>query len=189
MKKLNIKNIFIYSVFLIAFLERTVFNFGPNIELVTMAIVLASFYLDLKKSIFLTFLTLIASDLVLGNTNIFIFTWSGFLIPLLFLRQFKKLKINNIFAGTLAGISSNLFFFIWTNFGVWALDSWGMYPKTILGLINCYINALPFLKNQLFSSLIFIPLGMFLLSFFPNLLYSKFFHAKNKVKYLLQLSK
>ncbi len=57
------------------------------------------------------------------------------------------------------GLGSNIFFFIWTNFGVWLMDSWGIYTKDLSGLIKCYIFGLPFLKNQFVSSLIFIPTG------------------------------
>lgn len=159
MKKLNTKNIFVYLVFFLAFLERTVFDLGPNFELVTLAVVLSSFYLNKKSSLLSTLFIMLSSDLLIGNSSIFIFTWSGFLIPILFINIFKNLKINKIFSGTLAGISANIFFFAWTNFGVWALDSWGVYPKTFTGLLHSYINGLPFLKYQLISTLIFVPLG------------------------------
>lgn len=153
------KNYFVYLIFFLAFLERTVFDLGPNFELVTLAMVLSAFYLNRSNAFVLTFFLMLISDLLIGNSNIFIFTWSGFLLPILIISIFKKLKMNNIFSGTLAGISSNLFFFVWTNFGVWALDSWGMYPKTLAGLLNSYINGLPFLKYQLVSTLLFVPLG------------------------------
>src|SRR4030067_2076454 len=68
-------------LFLAAFLERTVFDLGPNIELVTMAMILASFYFGRKQSFWLTFAILALTDLIIGNTYIFIFTWSGFLLP------------------------------------------------------------------------------------------------------------
>lgn len=155
------KSYFVYFIFLLALLERTVFDLGPNFELVTLAIVMSSFFLNQKLSLTLTFILLIISDLIIGNTNIYLFSWSGFLIPILFLGLFKKLKLNKIFSGTLAGISSNIFFFFWTNFGVWALDSWGMYPKTAFGLMSSYLNGLPFLKYQLVSTLLFVPLGFF----------------------------
>jgi len=153
------KKIFIYSLFVLALLERTIFDLGPNFELVTLAMVMASFYLDKKLALILTAILMVFSDLIIGNSNIFIFTWSGFLLPILFIGIFKNLKLSKIFSGTLAGISSNIFFFIWTNFGVWALDSWGMYPKTPMGLISSYVNGLPFLKYQLVSTLLFVPLG------------------------------
>ena len=165
------KNYFVDFIFFLAFLERTAFDLGPNFELVTLAMVLSAFYLNPKYSLLFTSLLLIISDLLIGNTNIFIFTWSGFLIPVLFIKRFKNLKINNIFSGTFVGISSNLFFFIWTNFGVWALDSWGMYPKTLNGLLSSYVNGIPFLKYQLVSTIFFVPLGFLIYEIcFNNLL-------------------
>ena len=59
--------------------------------------------------------------------------------------------------GTGAGIGGSLFFYLWTNFGVWFLDSWGMYSKDLGGLVYCYMNGLPFLKNSLKSSVILVP--------------------------------
>jgi len=152
------------SFFLAAFFERTVFDLGPNIELVTLAMLLASAYFGKKESFWLTFLVIFLSDLVIGNTNIFIFTWSGFLIPALILpslfKNHKQKGIKKIFQGAFYGAGANFFFFLWTNFGVWLLDSFGMYPKTLAGLISCYINGIPFWKNQLLSTIIFSLAGL-----------------------------
>lgn len=156
-------------LFLAAFLERTVLDLGPNIELVTASMILASYYLGRKHALWLVLAIMVATDLVLGNTSIFLFTWSGFLVPaLLASGVFRKLKIGKfnlrlrLFSLTGTGVAANLFFYLWTNFGVWLLDSWEMYGNDLSGLVRCYINALPFLKNQLISSLIFIPLGFFI---------------------------
>jgi len=61
------------------------------------------------------------------------------------------------------GFLSTLFFYLWTNFGWWL--TFGMYEMTVGGLMQCYIAALPFLKNQIFSVLIFVPSFAILLSF------------------------
>jgi len=45
-----------------------------------------------------------------------------------------------------------LIFFIITNFGVWLT---GMYGITALGLITCYLMAIPFFAYSLISTLIF----------------------------------
>lgn len=160
------KKVLLISLFLVAFLERTIFDLGPNIELVTMAMILASFYLGKIQALWLVFLIMVTTDRIIGNTWIFIFTWSGFLIPAFFAgKVFKKLKIRKfnfrlrLLPLTGAGLAFNLFFYLWTNFGVWLLDTWGMYSKDLSGLLSCYINGLPFFKNQLVSTLIFIPLG------------------------------
>jgi hypothetical protein len=106
---------------------------------------------------------LIISDLILGNTNIFIFTWSGFLIPSYFasiyLNKPKQSSIKLVGKSTIYGLWTGIFFFLWTNFGVWLLDSWGMYTNDLAGLTQSYINALPFLRMQILSNLVIIPAG------------------------------
>lgn len=142
----------------LALTERVGFDLGPNVELVTMAGLLAAAYLGKKQAVGVVLTAMIISDLVLGNTRIFLFTWSGFMIPMVAAGgMFKRWKINRVVSGTIAGVGANLFFYLWTNFGVWALDGWGMYAKDWGGLTQCYINALPFLKLQLVSTLMFVP--------------------------------
>ena len=170
------KHILLITLFLIAFLERTAFDLGANIELVTMAMILASFYLGRKEAFWLILAIMTTTDRVIGNTSILLFTWSGFLIPALLSKNLinrltrltdlysYKAKITKtislLFPTISTGLASNLFFFLWTNFGVWLLDTWSMYPKTLQGIVMSYINGLPFLRNQFISSLIFIPLGI-----------------------------
>lgn len=160
----------ILLLFLLTLGERVLFDFGPNIELVTVSMLLVAFYFGAEKSLWFTLFVMLASDLFLGNTSIFLFTWSGFLIPVVVSGKiFQKKRTKNIeqsggmfsrvFLGTGLGISTTLFFFLWTNFGVWALDSWGMYSNDLSGLMMSYINALPFLKNHLISTLVFVPTG------------------------------
>ena len=147
-------------LFLTAFAERIFWDFGPNVELVTAAMVLSTFYLGGKTSLKLTLTIMLITDIILGNSGIFIFTWSGFAIPIYFISKMRNTKSSvfiRSFTGTLSGISSTAFFFVWTNFGVWLLSS--IYPKTVLGLLASYVNALPFLRYQAISTLVFVPLG------------------------------
>jgi hypothetical protein len=161
--------ILLISLFLLAFLERTAFDLGPNIELVTTALILSAYYLGRRYSLWLVLSIMVATDLVIGNTNIFLFTWSGFLIPALFVgglynrflaphtkhnSPYTK-KIINTLSLTSLGLSANIFFFLWTNFGVWLMGS--MYTKNLPGLFMSYVNAIPFFRNQLTSALLFIP--------------------------------
>ena len=50
-------------------------------------------------------------------------------------------------------LGSSLFFWLWTNFGIWATGENGMYPRTIDGLVSCYVAAIPFLGNALVGDL------------------------------------
>jgi hypothetical protein len=160
MKKLLFAVLFIAVVS-----ERLFFDLGPNVELISASVVIISYYLGSSWAAIFALTSLVVTDRILGNTNIFLFTWSGFLIPALFVKLKKQdsiiKRIPNL---ALTGLGFNLFFFFWTNFGVWYLDSWGMYPKTLTGLINCYINGLPFLKNDVISTLIAIISGVLVIN-------------------------
>ncbi len=161
----------VIGLFVIAFLERVIFDLGANVELVTAAFILGSAYLGRNQVLWLVLVLMVSTDLLLGNTNIFLFTWSGFLVPAFFaggltkklMRFIKHSKVrfpNKLLKGialTSLGLTSNLFFFFWTNFGVWLLDSYGMYANDFEGLMLCLINGLPFLRSQILSTLIFIP--------------------------------
>ncbi len=130
----------------------------PNIETITVCTLLAGSLLGGLYT-FIVPLTMIAlSDMYIGNDPILLFTWSawaviGFLGWLI--RKKRGYNYKFILSLTGMGMGASVFFYLYTNFGVWLL--WNMYPHTISGLTQCYIMALPFLKNSIVSNLIFIP--------------------------------
>ncbi len=79
-----------------------------------------------------------------------IFTYSGFAAIVLAGSFLKKNSSVSRTAGFLVG--SSLGFWLWTNFGVWLLE--GMYPHTGAGFIDCYVMALPFLRNAMIGDLV-----------------------------------
>jgi hypothetical protein len=174
------KGLLFVTLFSIAFLERTLFDLGPNFELITTAMILSAYYFGRKESFWITFAIIAFTDRIIGNSPIFLFTWTGFLLPSLFISNlFQLVKPNTnhlvqrtispwlkkpitkkIFGGSSLisiGLVSNIFFYLWTNFGVWFLDTWNMYPNNFGGLIQSYVNALPFLKYNLLSTVILLP--------------------------------
>lgn len=50
-------------------------------------------------------------------------------------------------------VGSSVFFFVVTNFAVWLEGS--LYPRTLVGLQQCFTLALPFFRNTLLSDLIY----------------------------------
>jgi len=159
------KNIVLLSALtILAILLRTTFKIAPNIELVTSLALLAGYLLPSTKIAFVfPMIAMFTSDIILGNNQIFLFTWSGFLLPVLLGQKLlhridlSKLRIlNQILLGASGSVISVLFFYLWTNFGV-VLTS-GMYELSLNGLMLSYINALPFLKLQLAGNLIIAPL-------------------------------
>ncbi len=140
--------------------ERLWFDLGPNVELVTITSLIAAVYLGRSYSVAVPLVSLAISDYYLGNTKIFIFTWSAFImigLGAVILRQFKSSSFRLSFAGGLYAALGSLFFFFWTNFGVWLLTT--MYPKTFTGLMQSYYMGLPFLRWSVVSNLIIAPVG------------------------------
>jgi hypothetical protein len=61
-------------------------------------------------------------------------------------------------AGMTAGLvgsslASSIFFFVTTNFAVWAVGSY--YSHTWTGLVDCYLRAVPFFRYTLAGDLFF----------------------------------
>jgi len=52
-----------------------------------------------------------------------------------------------------ASLAAATFFFIVSNFAVWAFD--GLYPMTFQGLVTCYVAAIPFFQNWLTGTLFY----------------------------------
>ena len=72
---------------------------------------------------------------------------------------------NNIFLRLIGAVSASLIFFIFTNFGVWVLGSYGYSYD---GLITCYIAAIPFYTNTLLSTLIYSVIIETILNFYKS---------------------
>lgn len=146
------KNLFISLILIvIAVGERLWFDLGPNVELVMTVSVLASICLGKRFGVAVALLSLIISDLVIGNTLIMVFTWSAFA---LIAWGGRWLKNKNWLFGAGYGLAGALGFYFYTNFGVWLIS--GLYPHTVSGLINSYLMGLPFLRLHMISSMIFL---------------------------------
>jgi hypothetical protein len=52
-----------------------------------------------------------------------------------------------------AAVASSVLFYLITNFGVWLFS--GFYPRTLSGLVACYVAAIPFFQNTLAGDLFF----------------------------------
>lgn len=123
---------------------------------------LAATYLGASFAFFIPLVVMLVSDLIIGNTNIFIFTWSAFIfIGVVNYRYLQKIhrpvREKLVFAQTIYGLGATLFFYLYTNFGVWWLDAWQMYPNNLKGLLQSYLMGLPFLRLHLIGNIIYVP--------------------------------
>ena len=98
---------------------------------------------------------LFITDLILGFYKGMIFNYLVFLSYSIFsyFIFYRYSKLSKTILGLVLSVGSSIYFFIISNFGVWLLTN--MYSKDLAGFILCYINALPFLKNSIISSIIF----------------------------------
>ncbi|KPJ57528.1 hypothetical protein AMJ49_00150 [Parcubacteria bacterium DG_74_2] len=143
----------------------------PNFEAVTaLSLISGSFFGGIFAGL-IPLLMIFLSDIYFGNTLIFLFTWSAFIFIGSFGILFKKDSKDYFLKISGGGIISVFFFYLWTNFGWWLVSR--MYPMNFQGLIECYIAGLPFLKNQLISALIFIPLFSLIFSLIFNKIFEK----------------
>jgi hypothetical protein len=155
--KITNKQIFPIMLILILALARLIphpMNFTP---VIAVAIMSGYFF----KNIYLSFATLIISmlvaDLFIGFYENMIFVYlSLLLISFSFYKLSKKINFKNLF---IYGFAGSVIFFIFSNFGVWVLGSPGVsnlpYDKSLSGLIECYVFAIPFFPNTFLSTLIF----------------------------------
>lgn len=161
------KKFLLLLVFVFAILERVFYDLGPNVELVTLAALIGGAYLRPQRGFLFTFLIMAVTDILIGNTSIFLFTWSGMgfaaIVSGVVLPRYKENLLKFVGVSCGLGVSSVLVFYLWTNFGVWITDSWGMYSNDLVGLSASYINGLPFLRLSLMSVILTVPGGVLVL--------------------------
>jgi hypothetical protein len=133
----------------------------PNVETLTAVSIIAGALLGPYLGLAVSLFSVVGSDMMIGNTNILLYTWSAWLVIGLTSSLLKRGRRNQVMVWmdtlkfTGFSMATTLFFYAWTNFGVWHLS--GMYAHTWAGLELCYINALPFLRNQLLGNLLIVP--------------------------------
>lgn len=149
----------IFSTILIAvgIIGRFVFKDIPG-EAMTAVVLLAGALLGRRYALPISLIIIAVSDMIIGNSPILLFTWSAWVLIGLFgavLHQQKKVGLKFTAGMTGLGLVSTLFFYLWTNFGVWVIGSW--YPHTASGLYQCYVMGLPFLREQFLGNLFIVP--------------------------------
>jgi len=124
---------------------------APNFTPVAAIALFGAVYLKRKYALIVPLLLMVTSDIFIGMHNVVFFTWGGFiLITFLGFWLKKKKSMGRIVTSSL---TSALLFFVVSNFGVWAM---GWYPHTLGGLINCYVMAIPFLRNFILATLCYV---------------------------------
>ena len=164
------KEIFPISLILILAFARLIPhppNFTP---IIAVAIISGYFFKNINLSLLTLLIAMLISDLFIGFYENVIFVYASLLlITFVFHKISNKINFINLF---IYGFAGSLIFFVVSNFGVWALGSPGVfnipYDKTLNGLIECYILAIPFFGNTFLSTLIFAYSAIFIYKSLPT---------------------
>ena len=106
---------------------------------------------DKRQAFLFPLAALLLGDIVIGFHRLIPFVYGSFALTVCL--GFWLHRRRSIGRYTVAIIVSSMVLFALSNFGVWALLP--TYPKTIEGLIACYVAALPYLRNALLGNAIY----------------------------------
>jgi hypothetical protein len=166
----------VFTLILVALATACKFFFGPDLEWSgfspVIAIALFAGFIVKQKdmSFLLPLLALFISDAVIQ----FLYTQDMFKYPGFYSGQWKNYLI--LMSATLIGwllkgrsnsslligtIAAPTVFFLLSNFSVWMGTTEATYSKDFSGLMTCYTAGLPFYKNALMATIVFLPVILF----------------------------
>lgn len=91
------------------------------------------------------------SDVIIGWHRLVPLVYGSFVLTVVIGMWLRDRK--TLLSITGAALASSVLFFVFTNFGVWALGS--MYPRTLAGLVAAYAAAIPFFRNTVAGDLFY----------------------------------
>lgn len=148
-----LKNLAIPVVFIMIGMVARIIPHAPNFTPIAAMALFGGAYLGRKQAFILPILAMILSDFIIGFDSVpmRLTVYGSFLLMVLAGFWLKK---HNKFGGVLAAsLFSSILFFATTNFAVWAFGT--MYPKTLAGLTESYVFAIPFFRNTLLGDLFY----------------------------------
>lgn len=176
----NLNKSILFATALVILTTACKYFFGPAIALSgfspVLAIALFSGFVIRKKEwlFFFSLTSLFISDLaieLLYQNGLFYYAgvyggqWKNYLLLLstTFIGYlFQARSVKNIFIGAFTGTT---LFFLLSNGLVWLYSSEAVYSKDAVGLFTSYVAGLPFYKNSLLSTLVFLPAILFLYNY------------------------
>ena len=126
----------------------------PNFAPIAAIALFGGVYFSRKIALILPIVAMAISDIFIGDyePKLMASVYGSFLLCVILGFWLKKHKKWYTVGGSV--LSCSVLFFLITNFAVWDFTPW--YAKTISGLIQCYLMALPFFKNTLLGDLFYV---------------------------------
>ncbi len=165
----------LFTLVLVVLATACKFYFGPNLDWSgfsqVIAIALFSGFIIKQRdmSFLLPLLALFVSDVaidLLYSQGLFPYAgfysgqWKNYLILMSAALIGWALKGRSYSSLAIGAFAAPTVFFLLSNFGVW-LGQHVTYPKTFEGLMQCYGNGLPFYRNALIATFVFLPAILF----------------------------
>jgi len=170
----------VFTIVLVALQTICKFLFAANLNMSGfspfIAIALFSGFIikDRKASFILPLLALFISDAIIhvlylnGQFDFAGFypgQWKNYLILLSATVLGWLLRGNTYTTVIIGAVAAPSVYFLISNFNVWMATTEVVYPKTFSGLMTCYTAGLPFYKNELIATMLFLPAILFLYNY------------------------
>lgn len=195
MKNIKSNPLFVAGVilfFVAIIVAGRVFPHLPNFTPVAASALFLSYLFNRKVGIIAVVAGMIISDVFFIGTHhpvLMAVIYASLAMPVLFAPMLRKgltfdsklPKVLRVILGALrlGGISASgaLFFYLTSNFAVWAIGN--MYPHTAAGLLFCYELALPFLRTNVMGDLFYS--GLFFSGYFAIYWLAERYTAKRQL--------
>jgi len=124
----------------------------PNLTpIAAMALFGGATFADKRAAFMVPLLALFVTDFFLGFSRLTPVIYGSFALSVCLGMWLRVRRSAGRIA--LATLCSSIFFFVLTNLGFWAFTP--IYAKTLSGLWECYVAALPFFRNTLAGDLLY----------------------------------
>ena len=158
----------ILTLIIVGILTRFIFivsgeSFLPNFTALGAIVLLSAVYLKGNGKVLVPLLALWISDMILNNVvyskyfdsyqlfgNLWVYLAYGIIIFCAW-HLMKRISWSRIVGSS---ILIGVIFFLITNFGVW-ISPHTPYPKTMIGLLECYAAGIPFFRNTILGNLFY----------------------------------
>ena len=126
----------------------------PNVTpIAAIALFGGAHFASKRAALAVPLLAMCLSDLLLGFGvhRVMPFVYGSFALIVVLGRLIRDRRSTLAVGG--AALTGSVLFFVITNFGVWLLSD--LYPRTMEGLVACYVAAIPFFRNTLVGDLLY----------------------------------
>jgi hypothetical protein len=180
--KLN-RRLIIFTIILVVLATACKVFFGPNLDWSgfspVIAIALFSGFIIRQKDLafLLPLLALFISDLVIQvmyQQNLFPYSgfysgqWKNYLVLLASTLLGWVLNGKSYVSLALGAVMAPVVYFLVSNYLVWKATSEGVYSKSFAGLMTSYDAGLPFFRNSLAATLLFLPVILLTYNYLVN---------------------